>query len=182
MSFCLPLKEVSPVVKLTAKQEKFVQGLVSGLSQREAYKKAYQNAENWKESSVDANASQLFNDTKVLQRYKELLKQFSNKALWSRESAFNEYEWLKNKARENIEEEGVRKANSDAFLSSIEGMNKMAFHDLELADQKLKAEIERIKADTEKTKLLLGEDEETDTDDGFLAALEGKAADVWEDE
>ena len=30
---------------LTAKQEKFVQGLVSGLSQRQAYRQAYPNAD-----------------------------------------------------------------------------------------------------------------------------------------
>lgn len=167
--------------KLTAKQEAFVQGLIAGLSQTDAYKQAYDTS-RMKDDTIYSRASELAKDGKVTVRYKELLKQFSNKALWSRESAFNEYEWLKNKARENIEEEGVRKANSDAFLSSIDGMNKMAFHDLELADQKLKAEIERIKADTEKTKLLLGEDEEADIDDGFLAALEGKAADVWQDE
>ena len=167
--------------KLTTKQEAFVQGLVAGLSQTDAYKQAYDTS-RMKDDTIYSRASELAKDGKVTVRYKELLKQFSNKALWSREQAFNEYEWLKNKARESVEEEGVRKANSDAFLSSIEGMNKMAFHDLELVDKKLKAEIERIKADTEKTKLLLGGDEETDLDDGFLAALEGKAADVWEDE
>jgi len=36
---------------LTPKQEKFVQGLFSGLSQREAYKQAY-NAVNMKDTTI----------------------------------------------------------------------------------------------------------------------------------
>ena len=77
-------------------------------------------------------------------------------SLWAREQAFNEYEWLKNKARASIEVEGVRQANSTAFLSALDGMNNMAFRDLELADKKLRLEIENLKAQ-------LGSDDEDDT-------------------
>ena len=131
--------------KLTPKQELFVQGIISGLSQRQAYRQAFPNSKKWKDSAVDSNASVLLQNTKVLQRYRELLKQFSNMSLWSREQAFNEYEWLKNKARASIENEGIRQANSNAFLSALEGMNNMTFHDLELIDEKLKLEIEKLK-------------------------------------
>lgn len=65
-------------------------------------------------------------------------------SLWAREQAFNEYEWLKNKARASIEIEGVRQANSNAFLAALDGMNNMAFHDLELEDKKLLLEIEKL--------------------------------------
>lgn len=174
------------MAELDKQEEEYVQGIVAGLTQLDAYRKAYPLSKRWKDTTVSPKASKLFKEGKIQTRYRDLLREArntgSNMAIWTREQAFKDYEWLKDKAKENIEEEGVRKANSDAFLSSIDGMNKMAFHDLELADQKLKAEIERIKADTEKTKVLLGEDEETDIDDGFLAALEGKAADVWQDE
>jgi len=44
------------VKKLTAKQEKFVQELIKGKSQREAYKAAY-NAKNMSENSIDVEAS-----------------------------------------------------------------------------------------------------------------------------
>ncbi|HGK7717798.1 TPA: hypothetical protein ACJ63G_001101 [Streptococcus pyogenes] len=73
-------------------------------------------------------------------------------SLWSREQAFNEYEWLKNKARQDIENEGVRQANSNAFLSALEGMNNIAFKELELEDKKLAKEIEllQVKLDAEK--------------------------------
>lgn len=142
--------------KLTPKQELFVQGIISGLSQRQAYRQAFPNSKKWKDSAVDSNASVLLQNTKVLQRYRELLKQFSNMSLWSREQAFNEYEWLKNKARTSIENDGIKQANSNAFLSALDGMNNMAFHDLELADEKLRLEIDNLKAQ-------LGSGDEDDT-------------------
>ena len=130
--------------KLTPKQELFVQGIISGLSQRQAYRQAFSTSKKWKDSTVDVKASELLQNGKVLVRYRELLKQFSNMSLWSREQAFNEYEWLKNKARASIETDGVRQANSNAFLAALDGMNNMAFKDLELEDKKLLLEIEKL--------------------------------------
>ena len=132
--------------KLTPKQELFVQGIISGLSQRQAYRQAYPSANKWRDNVVDNKASELLKNGEVLVRYRELLKQFSNMSLWSREQDFNEYEWLKNKARANIENDGIRQANSNAFLSALDGMNNMVFHDLELADEKLRLEIDNLKA------------------------------------
>ena len=141
--------------RLTPKQELFVQGIISGLSQRQAYRQAYK-AEKMSDETVDVRASKLLKEYKVSTRYRELLKEFSNMALWSREQAFNEYEWLKNKARSSIENDGVRQANSNAFLSALDGMNNMAFRDLELADKKLRLEIENLQAQ-------LGSNDEDDT-------------------
>ena len=117
--------------KLTPKQELFVQGIISGLSQRQAYRLAYK-AEKMTDVAVDVQASKLLKNPKITLRYRELLKQFSNMSLWSREQAFNEYEWLKNKARASIERDGVRQANSNAFLSALDGMNSMTWKDLKL--------------------------------------------------
>lgn len=130
--------------KLTPKQELFVQGIISGLSQRQAYRQAYK-AEKMSDETVDVRASKLLKEYKVSTRYRELLKEFSNMSLWSREQAFNEYEWLKNKARASIEQDGIRQANSNAFLSALDGMNEMAWKDLELTDEKLRKEIELLK-------------------------------------
>lgn len=152
--------------KLTTKQELFVQNLVAGQSQRQAYRQAY-NAEKMTDKTVDEKASKLFKDGKVRARYRALLKQFSNMALWSREQAFNEYEWLKNKAKASIESEGVRQANSNAFLASLEGMNNMSFNDLELADKKLKLEIEKLQSQIE------GDSEQDDKLIDFAKALRG---------
>ncbi|MEX2784459.1 terminase small subunit [Streptococcus sp. H49] len=147
--------------KLTPKQELFVQGIISGLSQRQAYRKAYPSSQNWKDSTVDSNASRMLQNTKVLARYRSLLKQLSNMSLWSREQSFNEYEWLKNRAKQDIENKGVRQANSNAFLSALSGMNDMAFIDLEKADKKLAKEIEYLDAKINNLTELEEDDEDT---------------------
>ena len=60
-------------MELTIKQEKFAQGLFAGLSQREAYKQAY-NASRMKDNTMDKNAYTLANDTKVTTRLEELTR------------------------------------------------------------------------------------------------------------
>ena len=155
--------------KLTPKQELFVQGIISGLSQRQAYRQAYK-ADKMSDEAVDVKASRIFKEAKVRLRYRELLKQFSNMSLWSREQAFNEYEWLKNKARSSIENDGGRQANSNAFLSALDGMNNMAWKDFELTDEKIRQEIELLKLKIEKN-----QDSKSDTTlmEALLNAVKG---------
>ena len=74
---------------LNAKQEMFVQNLVKGMSQREAYKKAY-NAK-YKDEAIDSKASVLFNTDKVQERYNELLDKAADKAIMS---AKQRMKWL----------------------------------------------------------------------------------------
>lgn len=57
---------------LTLKQEKFVQELIKGKSQREAYRIAYPKSLKWADNTVDSRASKLFNSYKVITRYNEL--------------------------------------------------------------------------------------------------------------
>jgi phage terminase small subunit len=64
---------------LNVKQEKFIQNIINGMSQRQAYKDAY-NA-NYSDKSIDEKASTLFNSEKVQERYKELLKELEDKAI-----------------------------------------------------------------------------------------------------
>lgn len=66
---------------LNIKQEKFIQNIVNGMSQREAYKNAY-NAK-YKDNVIDIRACELFNSSKVQVRYKELLAQLEDKAIMS---------------------------------------------------------------------------------------------------
>ena len=155
--------------KLTPKQELFVQGIISGLSQRQAYRQAYK-AEKMSDETVDSKASELLKNGKVTVRYRELLKQFSNMSLWSREQAFNEYEWLKNKARASIENEGIRQANSSAFLSALDGMNNMAWKDFELTDDKIRQEIELLKIKIESNQ---GSKSDTSLMEALLNAVKG---------
>jgi phage terminase small subunit len=56
---------------LTIKQEKYAQGLFAGLTQREAYKQAY-NCGNMKDATIDRNAYALSLDNKIVTRIKIL--------------------------------------------------------------------------------------------------------------
>lgn len=61
------------MAKLTTKQEKFVQCIVKGMSQREAYRHCY-DTKNMSDKNVDSEASKLFSNPKVTPRYIELMK------------------------------------------------------------------------------------------------------------
>jgi phage terminase small subunit len=65
-------KEGGDDMALTDKQEKFVQGLIAGKSQREAYRAAYPRSLNWTDKSVDETASKLLKNPKVFPRYEDL--------------------------------------------------------------------------------------------------------------
>jgi phage terminase small subunit len=56
---------------LTPKQEKFCRGIVAGLNQSDAYRKAY-NTKNMKDKSIHANAHILMLHTEIAQRIKNL--------------------------------------------------------------------------------------------------------------
>ena len=113
---------------LTAKREKFVRGLVAGLSQRQAYYEAYPNSKKWKPETVDNKASKLFKENEILARYNALMEEHKNKALWTREEAINELKWLYKQAIKSIEEQDegyVRQGTSSALLGAIQELNKL---------------------------------------------------------
>ena len=113
---------------LTSKQEKYVQGLVAGLSQRQAYREAYPNSIDWKDRTVDSRASELLKKSNVLGRYNELMEEHKNKALWTREEAINELKWLYKQAIKSIEDQDegyVRQGTSSALLGAIQELNKL---------------------------------------------------------
>ena len=57
---------------LTQQQEKFAQGVASGLSQADAYRAAYPKSANWKDETVWQAASRLMANSKVSARVKSL--------------------------------------------------------------------------------------------------------------
>lgn len=69
---------------LTPKQERFIQNIVSGMSQREAYKNSY-DAKNMADDTIDNKACKLFNSDKIRARYQELMKRLENKAIMTAE-------------------------------------------------------------------------------------------------
>ena len=111
-------------MSLTTKQEIFVQRLIEGYSQREAYKFAYE-ASNMKDTTVDVRACELFKDSKIQVRYQELLNEHKQKALWNRSKAEEKLMWLLDKSQEDIEYRGLKQANSNSMLNTIKELNTL---------------------------------------------------------
>lgn len=113
---------------LTPKQEKYVQGLIAGLSQRQAYREAYPNSSKWKDANVDSRASNLLKNDKVLARYEELLAEHKDKALWTREESVETLKWLVRQSMDSIKthDKGyVRQGASTALVSAIKELNSL---------------------------------------------------------
>lgn len=58
--------------RLTPKQELFVDNILEGKTQYEAYITAYPKAKNWLRNTVDSRASVLMNNKKIIKRLMEL--------------------------------------------------------------------------------------------------------------
>lgn len=98
---------------LTAKQEAFVQNIIQGMSQADAYRSAY-NTKRMSDNAIYREASLLVENPKVAQRLKELREQLATPAIMS---AQERLEWL------------TRLVNGGAMvqdkLRAIDIMNKM---------------------------------------------------------
>ncbi|GBD73734.1 TerS [Tetragenococcus halophilus subsp. halophilus] len=68
------------------RHEKFVQCLITGMSQRKSYREAFKQSRRWKDTTVDSKASTLFKTDKVLERYKELLEEAQDEAIMTRKA------------------------------------------------------------------------------------------------
>lgn len=119
-------------IKLTIKQERFVQNLLVGMSQREAYKNSY-NAKKMSDKTIDSKASLLFSQDKVRARYDELVEELQDEAIMS---AKERLKWLSDLVN-NKEVERITKiingkpveveihADFDQKIRAIDTMNKM---------------------------------------------------------
>ena len=76
--------------KLTIKQEKFCQGLFAGLSQREAYKQAY-NAGNMTDTTIDVRACELAKKSKIVVRLAFLVNELKGRNMVTVERVVAEY-------------------------------------------------------------------------------------------
>ena len=102
---------------LNAKQEKFINNIVSGMSQRQAYKDAYQV--NYSDEAIDSKASTLFNSEKVQIRYKELIEKAQDKAIMS---AIERKKWL-TEVIQNIQCEDVYFKTEDGLETKVGSKN-----------------------------------------------------------
>ena len=92
---------------LTDRQEKYVQNLLKGMSQRQAYRDAYPKNRG-SDETIDSRASTLLKTDKVFKRYNEL-----------REKAEDE-------ARENFGKDNEREAYLSDKMKAMDILNKMS--------------------------------------------------------
>ena len=112
------------MLSLTTKQEIFIQRLIEGDSQRQAYKFAF-NCNNMKDKTIDVRACELFKDSKIQVRYQELLDEYKEQAKWNRSKAEEKLMWLLDRSQEDIEYKGLKQANSSSMLNTIKELNTL---------------------------------------------------------
>ena len=102
-----------PVLE-NARHEKFVQCLISGMSQRLSYRESFPKAKRWKDNTVDSRASELIKASEVLGRYKELQEEAQDAAIMTR------------KERMVTLSEIAKNAEKEAdMIKAIDTLNKM---------------------------------------------------------
>lgn len=110
--------------KLTTKQELFVLKIVEGMSKTDAYKAIYDTS-RMKDKTINKRASELFNQKNIQEKYQELMEEVKKESKWTLDRAVDDLIWLKEEAKENIELEGLRQANSNAYLNAIKELNTL---------------------------------------------------------
>ena len=166
--------------KLTDKQEKYVQGLLKGLTQRKAFKQAYDTSK-MTDKSVDEKASKLLANSKVRARYDELRerlrKEAEDKGIISAIDILKDIIEVKDRcmSKEPVlnndgEEVGEWKFEHNGALKALEMLGKHInfFEHTKIKDEKTVAETEYIKT---KTSILKGDVKDVDKLERIMKAL-----------
>ena len=117
---------------LTPKREKFVQNLVKGMSQREAYKNSF-NAGNMKDATIDKKASELFKKEEIRGRYDVLVKRLEDTTIMD---AKERMKWLSKVIKGDVKEkytywdngeqyDGEKEADLTTKIKALDTLNKM---------------------------------------------------------
>lgn len=129
---------------LTKPQEIFIQELLKGNTQRQAYLKAYPSKKKWKESSIDTSASNLLKNSKVKERYEQLLNNMrekeQEKTMWTREQSIETLRYVIDVNKKDLER--INKA----FEEELELLQKLMQEDPEKAPQYLKEILKQKKS------------------------------------
>lgn len=161
-------------MKLTDKQEKFVLGLIEGKSQRKAYIDAGYSVKDKSDNYIDKEASILLKSSKVFERHEQLRQEVAEKSKWTRQKAFEEYEWLKNVAKNEIGESGIKKPTADAFIQSLDGMNRMTLGNEELTNKKIEKEIQMLQKKMDQIDSSDGNTQESEVAKALIRLAGGK--------
>ena len=115
--------------KLTRQQEMFVQAIIAGHGQSEAYKIAYPKANNWTPGAVATEAYRTIKKPQVAARLEELQTNYQKhlefSAIYDRDQLLWDFHYLKEKAEESIDDVGVRQANSNALVNALKNIGEL---------------------------------------------------------
>jgi len=94
-------------IRLSERQEIFVQELIKGKSQRQAMLTAYPSRKDWKENSIDSAASTLLRNKKVNKRFNDLMEQVrkreTEKTMWTREESIETLRYVIDVNRQDLD-------------------------------------------------------------------------------
>jgi phage terminase small subunit len=125
---------------LTAKQEAFAQAIADGMTQADAYRKAY-SAGKMADKTVWVKASELMADGKVSGRVAELRAVLAERQLWRREDSV---EVLAKIAKEDPEAPHSAIVSAVKELNAMHGFNEPTKVDVGLQVLRLSEHDERI--------------------------------------
>ena len=115
--------------KLTKQQEAFVQALISGMNQTDAYHEAYPKSRDWKPNIARAKASDTLRIPHVRARYEELKQKYDKRAeremFYNRDSLIADFMYLRDEAKESIQLIGIKQANSNAYLGALKNIGDL---------------------------------------------------------
>ena len=114
---------------LTPKQEKFVQGIVDGKTQTDAYKNAY-NTAKMSDSSIYQEASRLMNNPQITARIEELRQRIDERLIMSA------------KKRAEKLTEFIKDADPLTAMKAIDILNKMTGEYVQKVQADVSQEIE----------------------------------------
>ena len=115
---------------LTAKQEQFVQNVIQGMSQADAYRAAYPN-QRMSDKTVWETASKLMANPKVITRLEELRNELATPAIMT---AQKRLEWLTTVINSKEESTGDK-------LRAVDIMNKMQGEYVQKVEAKVESDV-----------------------------------------
>lgn len=110
---------------LSAKRDRFVRNLVSGMSQRAAYLDAFSTSKKWKMKTVDTRAYELFKEPEVRERYEQLMKKAAESAIWDKHMAEQNLLWLIEAAKKQVSDSVLTSPAVTALLGAVKELNQM---------------------------------------------------------
>ena len=115
--------------KLTRQQEMFVQAIMAGHGQSEAYKIAYPKANNWTPQAVATEAYRMMKKPHIAARIEELQNNYQKhlefSTFYDRDQLLWDFYYLKEKSEESIDDQGVRQANSNALVNALKNIGEI---------------------------------------------------------